>query len=72
MAEGREKSAWQRTSALMALTVNMQKTKGKPAQPSDFNPFAAHTAKQGVKLDANVLGSLAAGLPESPTTPREG
>ena len=44
MVEGRGKFEWNQTSALMALAVNLMRDtrKGKPAKPTDFNPFAPH------------------------------
>ena len=42
MVEGRGRFEWNRTSALMALAVNLMRDpkKGKAVSPSDFNPFA--------------------------------
>jgi hypothetical protein len=42
MAEARERSAWGRTSALLALIANAHRDarKTRPFKPSDFDPFA--------------------------------
>ena len=42
MAEARNKADWARTSSLMALAVNLVRDprKGRPAKPSDFDPYA--------------------------------
>ena len=44
MAEARGRADWARTSAIMALAVNLVRDprKGKPAKPSDFDPYADH------------------------------
>ena len=48
MVEGKGRFDWSQTSSLMALAVNLMRDpkKGKPASPSDFNPFAPKPPKQ--------------------------
>mgnify|MGYP005645988809 CR=1 FL=1 len=42
MAEGRDRARWRHTSALMALTANLNRDpkKGRPFDPSDFDPHS--------------------------------
>ena len=42
MAEGRGRSDWSRTAALMALTANCHRDpkKGRAFKPADFDPYA--------------------------------
>ena len=42
MAEARNRADWARTSSLMALAANIVRDprKGRPARPSDFDPYA--------------------------------
>ena len=42
MVKGRGRFEWGIASSMMALLVNLNRDprKGKPATPSDFNPFA--------------------------------
>lgn len=51
MAEGRGGFEWGRTSSLMALAVNLARDprRGRPARPSDFNPFAPQPPKPVLK-----------------------
>ena len=46
MAEGRQRSAWQQTSAVLAMLVNVNKSKGSAAKPSEFDPFAEEERRQ--------------------------
>lgn len=43
MATARQRSEWNRTSAIMAIVHNAHLAEGTPAKPSDFNPFAQDT-----------------------------
>lgn len=47
MAEAKGRYDWNQTSSLMALMVNLVRDprRGKPAAPSDFNPYAQATSK---------------------------
>ena len=62
MAEARGKAEWGRTSALLALTANMNRDpkKGQPFTPSDFNPYERHHSHQSVpKLaDLSILKAV--------------
>ena len=42
MAEGRDRARWRHTSALMALTANVNRDpkKGRPFEPADFDPHS--------------------------------
>ena len=42
MWEGKERADWSRISAVLALTVNVNRDpkKGRAATPADFDPFA--------------------------------
>ncbi len=43
MAEGRDRARWRHTSALMALTANVNRDpkKGRPFEPADFDPHSS-------------------------------
>ena len=45
MATARQRSEWNRTSAIMAIVHNAHLAEGTPAKPSDYNPFAQETEK---------------------------
>lgn len=51
MAEGRGKEAWGRTSALLALLVNLHRDpkKGRAARPADYNPYMR---KKPIRLES--------------------
>ena len=51
MAGARLRSEWARTSASLALMVNLARDprKGRPAKPSDFDPFAMKAPKPVLK-----------------------
>jgi len=42
MAEGRDRARWRHTSALMAMTANVNRDpkKGRPCEPADFDPHS--------------------------------
>ena len=42
MAEGRERARWRHTSAMMALTANVNRDpkKGRAFEPADFDPHS--------------------------------
>jgi len=42
MAEGRDRARWRHTSALMAMTANVNRDpkKGRPFEPADFDPHS--------------------------------
>lgn len=58
MAEGRQRSEWARTSALMALIANTQRDpkKTRALRPSDFDPFARSAPTP--KADIGVLKTV--------------
>jgi len=39
MAEGRSRDQWSRTASLMAHLANVNRVKGPPARPGDFDPY---------------------------------
>lgn len=47
MSEAKQREAWNHTSALMALCVNLQRDprKGPPIRPETFNPFVRPAPK---------------------------
>lgn len=51
MADGRRREAWQRTSSVLAMLVNVNRGKrSRAAKPSDFVPYGARRrAKAPVK-----------------------
>jgi hypothetical protein len=53
MAEERQKSEWQRSSALMALIANVNRDpKHRPFSPDDFSPYASNAAdRDAITLD---------------------
>lgn len=61
----RVKSAWQRTSSLMALLANCHRDpkKRKPYTPADFDPFAEKPKSAPVGIDA-LRALLPLGHPE--------
>jgi len=58
MADGRRRSDWSRTSALMALIANTQRDpkKTRAFRPSDFDPFAREAP--AAKADIGVLKTV--------------
>ena len=56
------KGAWDRTSAVIAAVVNVHRDpkKGRPARPSDFNPFTGSRSSKGIRLTADNIGTLKA------------
>lgn len=61
MAEGCQRERWGRASSLMALLANCHKDpkKGRPARPSDFNPFAGSGGRRrGIPLTRETFGML--------------
>lgn len=52
MAEARQKSEWQRMSALMALIANVNRDpKHAPFKPEDFNPYARDASEGTVTIN---------------------
>jgi len=63
MAEERERTAWERTAQLLAMTFNMNRgPKTKPIKPAQFNPFRSRVAAAKKSLpktkDLSVLKSI--------------
>jgi hypothetical protein len=58
MAEGHQRDAWDRTSAIMATVLNSQRGKGQRAiQPRELNPFL-HAAAKDRTSDVKYLAAL--------------
>lgn len=54
MAESRGRDNWHHTSALMALTFNVNRgSKDKAAKPSDFNPYTP--AAKPIKVPLSTI-----------------
>jgi hypothetical protein len=53
MAEARQRSAWDHTSALMALFANVHRDprKGRALKPSDFHPMAQRSERTVLRGD---------------------
>lgn len=63
MAEARQRAAWNQTSALLAMIVNVNRDpkRSRAAKPSDFNPFAERTPppkRPPPKADISILKSI--------------
>ena len=58
MAEGRQRSDWARTSALLALLANAHRDprKTRAFKPSDFDPFARR--HEHAKADISALKAV--------------
>ncbi len=59
MAEGRNKTMWQHTSAMLCLAANVARDpkKSRPFRPADFDPYAAK-AKRIPMSKADVIRKL--------------
>lgn len=51
MAEGRQRMEWDLMSSLIAIQVNLNRTKPPWAKPSEFNPF---TIKEQEKIQPTL------------------
>lgn len=64
MAEGRQRDEWDRASSIMAMIANTardKKTRPRPFQPRDFNPFAlAPARRRAADLPRAEIGVLKA------------
>jgi len=60
MAEARQRVNWDTTSALLALTFNVNRDpkKSRPAKPADFHPLLAKRPKSGVPITARNIRVL--------------
>ena len=64
MAQGRQRSEWNRTSALLAMVFNAHRAGGTAAKPSDFNPFKQEAVMVIGREDAkNIFRQIAEGKP---------
>lgn len=45
MDEARSRDAWRHTSSLLAMLYNVNRTKGRPQEPSAFDPYTRADAK---------------------------
>jgi len=60
MAEGRARSNWDTTAALLALTFNVHRDpkKSRPAKASDFHPYSRGGRRAGVPITAGNIRLL--------------
>ena len=60
MAEGRDRARWRHTSALMALTANVNRDpkKGKPFEPSDFDPHSNETSEDVIEVTPETVSEF--------------
>ena len=64
MAQARQRSEWNRASAILAMIHNAHMAKGRPAKPSDFNPFKQDSVMVIGREDAiKVFRQIAEGKP---------
>jgi hypothetical protein len=57
MAEARQRTAWEQTSATLALLANIhrdEKKRSSPFTPDEFNPFAVTQKQPEKKLPGNI------------------
>lgn len=54
MAKARRISQWDQTANLLAMLVNVNKVKGKPAQPRDFMPDFDGATEESDKISADI------------------
>jgi len=58
-AERRLKSEWTQTSAIMALTANVNRDpKSRPFTPNDFNPFTPPSPPPGIPINKQNIKIL--------------
>jgi len=62
LGEGHGRAAWAHTSSLLAMLVNVHRTKGRRARPSDFGPYASRRGG-GLRVGAANIHVLEALLP---------
>lgn len=57
MADGKRRDEWDRTSAVLAMlvNVNMDTRKHKPISPSEFNPFAPRRREGRIEVEMKDL-----------------
>jgi len=57
MAEGRDRARWRHTSALMALTanVNLDPKKGRPFEPADFDPHSSESNEDVIEVTPETV-----------------
>ena len=60
MAEARQRVNWDTTSALLAMTFNVNRDpkKSRPAKASDFHPLLKTKPKRGVPVTAENIRIL--------------
>jgi hypothetical protein len=46
MAEGRDRLQWRHTAEVLAMLLNVNKTKGRWLRGADFDPYAAEDGRQ--------------------------
>ncbi len=70
MVEGKQREAWDHTSALIASLFNCQRGKGdKALSPAQFNPFLMKAARKNrpkIKDVRFLAGLMGATVPEKP------
>ena len=59
MAEAKAKDNWAHTSAMLAMTANVNRDpkKDRAFKPADFDPYAGR-AKSGVRITKSNIGIL--------------
>ena len=61
MAEGRGRFQWSQTSAILAVLINANRTKGKQVKPDDLNPYRPRRSRKVepiARVDTKFLGGL--------------
>lgn len=58
MAEGRRSDAWERTSFVLAMLINVNRTKGRPVSPAECNPLLAARVGPAKKTPIRSLRAL--------------
>lgn len=56
MAEARQRAAWGRTAAVLALLANCHRDpqRGRPLRPADFDPYAGRCAEPARRATVGI------------------
>jgi hypothetical protein len=75
MVEGKQREAWDHTSALIAMLFNCQRGKhDKALSPAQFNPFLMKAARKNrpkIKDVRFLAGLMGATIPEKPVAEKD-